>query len=150
MAILRGLRATICATKVRVTAMDHSQRNASIVKDKQSGMTLKEIAQKYGISCARAGQICSNKKREYVTDTALWQRLCDAAKTIGGYDQGQIMRTYNIIKRGHAVIRREGGSVYIEHTPFEQLPREQWAQLRNCGAKTLKLLYAAFPDGLQS
>ncbi len=112
-------------------------RNNEIMNDREAGMTLMEISHKYGISCERVRQICRHmeltRERE---DDELWQRLEEAAGRIGC--ESVVMRTYNIVKRG-MISRRE-------RIPFDEIPRERWHELRNCGKKSLELLYEAFPE----
>ena len=71
-------------------------------------------------------------------DDDVWVALKAAAERIGY--QSVLVRTYNIVKRG---MRVGIGKPII---PFEQIPREKWGELRNCGKKTLELLYEAFPE----
>ena len=129
--------------------MDYKQRNDAIKSDRSNGMSLSEIAEKWGISVERVRQICTALERsESMKNDSLWQRLMNAAESIGGYDESMVARTYNIVKRGKSVlVKSENGKVVgIEHTPFKEVPREKWHELRNCGKKTLKLLYEAFPE----
>lgn len=117
--------------------MDYSKRNQEIRADRQSGLTLAEVAKKHGVSKERVRQIClSIERSESMKNDSLWNRLLVAAIAIGGYDESQIVRAYNCIKR----------TAFSLHMPFEQVPREQWSEIRNCGKKTLKLLCEAFPE----
>lgn len=119
-------------------------RNASILQDKRSGMSAIDIAKKYGITRARVYQICRNdSKKDERKSTELWKRLCDAADNLGGYDEPQISRAYNVIMRARKTIPNTWP---IKYVTFEQIPRDEWPEIRNCGQKTLKLLYAAFPE----
>jgi len=113
-------------------------RNNEIVADRNAGMTLAELSEKYGISRERARQICKlMEMRQEREDDELWQRLEDAARRIGC--ESVVMRTYNVVKRGMRI------SCY-ERIPFEEVPRDRWHELRNCGEKSLELLYEAFPE----
>ena len=113
-------------------------RNDDIMRDRDGGMTLMQLSHKYGVSCERIRQICKREeRRRLMRDEELWQRLESAAERIGC--ESVVMRTYNIVKRGMRVSR-------YECIPFEEIPRERWHELRNCGKKSLELLYEAFPE----
>ena len=113
-------------------------RNNEIMSDREDGMTLAELSDKYGISRERVRQICKHMEMKHEReDEELWQRLEDAAKRIGC--ESVVMRTYNIVKRGMRISR-------YECMPFEEVPRDRWHELRNCGKKSLELLYEAFPE----
>lgn len=113
-------------------------RNNEMMSDREAGMTLSELSEKYGVSRERVRQICRHveltRERE---DDELWQRLEEAARRIGR--ESVVMRTYNIVKRGMRISLNE-------RIPFEEVPRERWHELRNCGEKSLELLYEAFPE----
>lgn len=123
---------------------DLSERNELILADKKNGMTVCEIAKKYGVTRARVYQICQKAiKSDERKKTELWKRLESAAKKLGDYDEPQVSRAYNIVMRA----RKEVPNTWpIRYITFEEIPRSEWSGIRNCGEKTLRLLHFAFPE----
>jgi len=131
-------------------------RNQEIRERRANGEKLADLAKEYGISTARVQQIAMVPEKTEPDDD-VWVALKLAAERLGC--QTALVRTYNIVKRGMYVrnpavgdeddawIRAEIRSIpRMVHIPFEQIPREKWGELRNCGKKCLELLYEAFPE----
>jgi len=131
-------------------------RNQEIRERRANGEKLADLAKEYGISAARVEQIAKTPEKVEPSDDT-WLALKSAAQRIGY--ESVLSRTYNIVKRGMYVPNPEIGDDdddWIRATinnvpsmvrvPFEQIPREKWGELRNCGKKCLELLYEAFPE----
>ena len=115
----------------------YKERNRKIRERRANGEKLSDLAKEYGISKSRVQQIAMTPEKTEPDDD-IWAALKSAAERIGC--QPVLVRTYNIVKRGMYVGL---GKPVI---PFEQIPREKWGELRNCGKKSLELLYEAFPE----
>lgn len=64
--------------------MNNEERNAEIVKLHEGGMSYREIAEKFGISNARAGQICKKHlKRQSQLGDDYYMAFYNAAKKLG-------------------------------------------------------------------
>lgn len=115
----------------------YKERNQEIRKRRANGEKLADLASEYGISRARVQQIAvAPEKTE--PDDDVWVALKLAAERLGC--QTVLVRTYNIVKKGMYV------GLNKPRVPFEQIPRDEWGELRNCGKKSLELLYEAFPE----
>lgn len=117
--------------------VDYKQRNQEIRSRRANGEKIVDLANEYGISRARIAQIAATPEKTEPTDE-LWVALKSAAERIGY--QSVLVRTYHIVKRGMYV------GLGKPIVPFENIPRDKWGELRNCGKKTLELLYEAFPE----
>lgn len=134
----------------------YKERNREIRERRANGEKLVDLAKEYGISKARVQQIAMAPEKTEPDDD-VWVALKSAAERIGY--QSVLVRTYNIVKRGMFVPNPAIGNEDDDwiratingipsrvHIPFEQIPREKWGELRNCGKKCLELLYEAFQE----
>lgn len=115
----------------------YKERNREIRERRANGEKLADLAREYGISTARVQQIAMAPEKTE-PDDEVWIALKSAAERLGY--QSLLVRTYNIVKRGMYVGLKK------PVIPFEQIPRGKWGELRNCGKKSLELLYEAFPE----
>ena len=136
--------------------IDYKQRNQEIRERRANGWKLVDLAKEYGISTSRVEQIAKTPEKNEPSDD-IWIALKSAALRLGL--ESVLTRTYGIVKRGMYVPNPEIGDDNDDwiratinnvpsrvHVPFEQIPREEWGELRNCGKKSLELLYEAFPE----
>ena len=125
------------ALGVQMERDEYKQRNQDIKRRYLNGEKIADLAREYEISRQRASQIAKASEKVEPDDDE-WRALKSAAEKLGY--ESILVRTYHIVKRGMFM------GLGSQNLPFEQIPRKKWREIRNCGRKTLELLYEAFPE----